>query len=169
MSNFFLFKTFCKRNDAKIIFLIIFYFLIIFFLVSNSFTKEKRIYVHILYIIIYVYIYLYTFLYEKFFSRESMYVMRGQRTLSGYVQFHSQRVCFVFYEICICFDRANILQIYHEKRTIICWNWYFASINSDFCWLMFEDWMIKLTIETNIQLFTWFSTNKGTSRSILRF
>jgi len=40
--------TFYKRNNAKIIFLIIFCFLIIIFLVSNSnFAKERRIYEHI--------------------------------------------------------------------------------------------------------------------------
>jgi len=72
MSNFFLIflnLTFCKRNNAKIILLIIFLcfsYYYYFFLYQSNFTKEKRIYEHILYIIIYVYIYLYIFLYEFF-------------------------------------------------------------------------------------------------------
>jgi len=67
MSNFFLFlQIFCKRNNIKIILLIIFCFLVFFLFVFYQtvilLKKEEYmdifcIYGHILYIIIYVYIY----------------------------------------------------------------------------------------------------------------
>jgi len=67
---------FHKKYNAKMIFLIIFCFLIIIiFLVLNSnFTKEGRTYLNIcgdicLYMFIYIFIYLYIFLHKKFFIR----------------------------------------------------------------------------------------------------
>jgi len=67
--------TFCKRNNANIILLIIFCVLIIielFFLYQTVILQNKKVYInmygHISYIIIYIYIYLYIFLYKKFFT-----------------------------------------------------------------------------------------------------
>jgi len=61
--------TFCKRNNAKIILLIIFS-LVLFFLHQTVTLQKKEkymnIYRYILCIIIYVYICLYIFLYKKF-------------------------------------------------------------------------------------------------------
>jgi len=69
---------FCKRNNAKINLLIIFYvfsLLLFFFLYQTVILLKKEgyinIYEYILYIIIYViyvYIYLYIFIYDKFFT-----------------------------------------------------------------------------------------------------
>jgi len=64
MSNFLLISlnlTFCERNNAKIILLIIFYiFSLLFFLYQTAIFQKKEVY-------IYLYIYLYIFLYKKFF------------------------------------------------------------------------------------------------------
>jgi len=89
--NFFL--LFCKRNNAKIIFLIIFcshYYIIIFLILNSKFTKQENIYGHIsyifIYIFIYVYIYLYIFLYDKFFyhiKRKNIYKKKVGR---GYLK-----------------------------------------------------------------------------------
>jgi len=67
--------TFCKRNNANIILLIIFCVLIIielFFLYQTIILQNKKVYInmygHISYIIIYIYIFFYIFLYKKFFT-----------------------------------------------------------------------------------------------------
>jgi len=64
--SYFLNLTFCKRNNAKIIILTIFYYfpiIINIFLVSSSNFTKKRIYEHIWIYFIYKYICLYMFIY----------------------------------------------------------------------------------------------------------
>jgi len=67
---------FCKKNDAKIIFLIIFYVfsLLLLFLYQSNFTKERKVYEHFIIIYVYtcLYIYLYIFIWKIYFRVQQL-------------------------------------------------------------------------------------------------